>query len=138
MPVPMLCPATRSLITGAAGYIGSHVLLQLQARGEQAVAIDNFSTGYYGNNTGATRNLLDSCMHAGVRQLLFSSTAAVYGNPAGGICGEQLALAPVNPYGTSKLMSEWMLRDQAASSDFRYVSLRYFNGAGSDLQGRLG
>jgi UDP-glucose 4-epimerase len=69
---------------------------------------------------------------------VFSSTAAVYGNPAGGICDEELALAPVNPYGTSKLMSEWMLRDQAASSDFRYVSLRYFNVAGSDLQGRIG
>jgi UDP-glucose 4-epimerase len=177
------------LITGAAGYIGSHVLLQLQARGEQVVAIDNLSTGfrqavlsaplivgdigdrellaavlrehridtvmhfaantivpesvrdplkYYGNNTCATRNLLDSCVRAGVRQLVFSSSAAVYGNPVGGICDEQLALAPVNPYGTSKLMSEWMLRDQAASSDFRYVSLRYFNVAGSDLQGRIG
>jgi UDP-glucose 4-epimerase len=177
------------LITGAAGYIGSHVLLQLQSRGEQLVAIDNLGTGfrqavrtaplivgdvgdrelvaavlreheidtvmhfaantivpesvrdplkYYGNNTCATRNLLDSCMRAGVRQLVFSSTAAVYGIPAGGICDEQLPLAPVNPYGSSKLVSGWMLRDLAAASDFRYVSLRYFNVAGSDLQGRIG
>jgi UDP-glucose 4-epimerase len=64
--------------------------------------------------------------------------AAVYGNPAGGICDEELALALINPYGTSILMSEWMLRDQTASSDFRYVSLRHFNVAGSDLQGRIG
>jgi UDP-glucose 4-epimerase len=177
------------LITGAAGYIGSHALLQLQARGEQVVAIDNLYTGfrqavraaplivgdvgdpelvgrvlrehavdtvmhfaahtivpesvreplkYYGNNTCATRSLLETCIRHGVRQLVFSSTAAVYGIPAGGICDEDMALAPVNPYGTSKLMSEWILRDLAAASDFRYVSLRYFNVAGSDLQGRIG
>jgi UDP-glucose 4-epimerase len=93
---------------------------------------------YYGNNTCATRNLLDSCRRAGVRQLVFSSSAAVYGISAGGICDEDSALAPVNPYGTSKLMSEWMLRDLAAAGDFRYVSLRYFNVAGSDPLGRIG
>jgi len=182
-------PQKAILITGAAGYIGSHVLLQLQSRGEQVVAIDNLYTGfrqavraaplivgdvgdaelvgavlreheidtvmhfaantivpesvrdplkYYGNNTCATRSLLAACMRAGVHQLVFSSTAAVYGIPAGGICDEDMPLAPVNPYGTSKLASEWMLRDLAAAGDFRYVSLRYFNVAGSDLQGRIG
>lgn len=177
------------LITGAAGYIGSHVLLQLQERGEQVLALDNLYTGfaqalrtvplilgdvgdaqllasvlrehpidtvmhfaahtivpesvreplkYYGNNTCATRSLIDSCLRHGVRQLVFSSTAAVYGIPAGGMCDEAMTPCPVNPYGTSKLMSEWILRDVAAASDFRYVSLRYFNVAGSDPQGRIG
>ena len=176
------------LITGAAGYIGSHVVLQLQARGERVVAIDNLYSGfrqalcglplivgdvgdrdlvtgilreheidtvmhfaahtivpesvreplkYYGNNTCATRSLLDSCTRAGVRQLVFSSSAAVYGITAG-ICDEDTALAPVNPYGASKLMSERMLRDLATAGDFRYVSLRYFNVAGSDPLGRIG
>lgn len=177
------------LITGGAGYIGSHVLLQLQSRGERVVALDNLHTGfrqavpsaplivgdagdrdlvasvirehqidtvmhfaantivpesvreplrYYGNNSCATRNLLDTCMTQGVRQLVFSSTAAVYGIPAGGFADEDMPLAPVNPYGSSKLVSEWMLRDLAAVSDFRYVSLRYFNVAGSDPQCRIG
>jgi UDP-glucose 4-epimerase len=77
-------------------------------------------------------------MRQGVRQLVFSSTAAVYGTPPGGIADEAMQPAPVNPYGSSKLVSEWMLRDLAAVSDFRYVSLRYFNVAGSDPQGRIG
>ena len=77
-------------------------------------------------------------MHGGVRRFVFSSTAAVYGIPAGGVASEDMALAPINPYGTSKLMSEWILRDLAAVSDFRYVSLRYFNVAGSDPQCRIG
>ncbi|MGA8709057.1 MAG: UDP-glucose 4-epimerase GalE [Steroidobacteraceae bacterium] len=177
------------LITGGAGYIGSHLLLQLQERGERVVALDNLYTGfrqavrdaplivgdagdralvegvlrehevdtvmhfaantivpesvrdplkYYGNNTCATRSLLAACMQCGVRQLVFSSTAAVYGVPTTGICSEDMPLAPINPYGTSKLMSEWIMRDLAAVSDFRYVSLRYFNVAGSDPQGRIG
>jgi UDP-glucose 4-epimerase len=177
------------LVTGGAGYIGSHVLLQLQSRGERVVVIDDLSTGfrqavrtaplivsdigdralvaqvlrehdvdtvmhfaantivpesvrdplkYYGNNTCATRNLLEVCMRHGVRQLVFSSTAAVYGVPAGGIAREQMTLAPINPYGTSKLMSEWIMRDLADVSDFRYVALRYFNVAGSDPQQRIG
>lgn len=177
------------LVTGGAGYIGSHTLLKLLERGERAVALDNLYTGfrqavreaplvvgdvgdqalvgriirehdvdtvihfaantivpesvrdplkYYGNNTAATRNLLSACMEHGVHRLIFSSTAAVYGIPAGGVCTEDMLLAPVNPYGTSKLMSEWVLRDLAAVSDLRYVSLRYFNVAGSDPQCRIG
>jgi len=177
------------LVTGGAGYIGSHVVLQLRARGERVVIVDDLSTGfrqavrdtplvvgdvgdrallervlaehgvgtvmhfaaktivpesvreplkYYGNNTAATRNLLEACMQGGVRRFVFSSTAAVYGIPAGGVAREDMPLAPINPYGTSKLMSEWILRDLAAVSDFRYVSLRYFNVAGSDPEGRIG
>jgi UDP-glucose 4-epimerase len=93
---------------------------------------------YYANNTCATRNLLEACMQRGVRRFVFSSTAAVYGIPASGLASEDIQLAPINPYGTSKLMSEWILRDLAAVSDFRYVSLRYFNVAGSDPAGRIG
>jgi UDP-glucose 4-epimerase len=177
------------LVTGGAGYIGSHVLLQLRARGERTVVIDNLSTGfrqavidsplvvgdvgdrelvgrvirehevdtvmhfaantivpesvrdplkYYANNTCVLRNLLEVCMQTAVRQVVFSSTAAVYGTPDGGIARENMALAPINPYGTSKLMSEWILRDLAVASDLRYVSLRYFNVAGSDPEGRIG
>ena len=177
------------LITGGAGYIGSHVLLQLQSRGERVVVLDNLYSGfrqavraaplivgdvgdpqivarilgehdvdtvmhfaantivpesvrdplkYYGNNTCATRSLLETCMREGVRAFVFSSTAAVYGFPAGGVADEDTALAPINPYGTSKLMSEWLLRDLAAVSDFRYVCLRYFNVAGSDSLCRIG
>jgi UDP-glucose 4-epimerase len=177
------------LVTGGAGYIGSHVVLQLRSRGERVLVLDNLTTGfrqavgdtplvvgdvadrglvgrllaehqvgtvmhfaantivpesvrdplkYYGNNTCATRNLLESCMQGGVRQFVFSSTAAVYGIPASGLASEDMQLAPINPYGTSKLMSEWILRDLAAVSDFRYVSLRYFNVAGSDPAGRIG
>ena len=177
------------LVTGGAGYIGSHVLLQLQERGERVVALDNLYTGfrqavrdapfvlgdagdrallaevlrahevgtvmhfaantivpesvrdplkYYGNNTCATRSLLEACLQQGVRQLVFSSTAAVYGIPADGMADEDAVPAPINPYGTSKLMSEWILRDVAAVSDLRYVSLRYFNVAGSDRRSRIG
>jgi UDP-glucose 4-epimerase len=177
------------LVTGGAGYIGSHVVQQLRARGERVVVVDDLSTGfrqavtdsplvvgdmgdralitrvmnehqvdtvmhfaaktivpesvreplrYYANNTCMTRNLLDCCQQLGVRQFVFSSTAAVYGTPEGGVAREGSALQPINPYGTSKLMSEWILRDLAAVTDFRYVSLRYFNVAGSDTQCRIG
>lgn len=177
------------LVTGGAGYIGSHVVLQLRARGERVVVLDDLSTGfrqavldaplivgkvgdreqvlevlrshevdtvlhfaahtivpesvseplkYYGNNTCSTRNLLQSCLESGVRNFVFSSTAAVYGIPAGSFAAEDTPTAPINPYGTSKLMSEWMLRDVAAASPLRYVALRYFNVAGSDTSGRIG
>ena len=177
------------LVAGGAGYIGSHVVLQLRARGERVVVLDNLVTGfrqsvldapliignagdnellgrtiaehgvgavmhfaahtivpesvreplkYYGNNTCATRNLLAACHEGGVRQFVFSSTAAVYGMPAGGVAHEDGSLAPINAYGTSKLMSEWMLRDLAAVTDLRAVTLRYFNVAGSDPQCRIG
>ncbi len=93
---------------------------------------------YYANNTCATRTLLQCCAEAGVKHFIFSSTAAVYGIPPGGVAHEDTPVAPINPYGTSKLMSEWMLRDLAAITDLRYVTLRYFNVAGCDPQGRIG
>ena len=177
------------LVTGGAGYIGSHVVLQLRARGERVIVLDDLSRGfrqavldtpliigkvgdrekvlevlkshdvdtvmhfaaytivpesvteplkYYGNNTCSTRNLLECCLETGVRNFVFSSTAAVYGIPAGGVAAEDTSTAPINPYGTSKLMSEWMLRDVAAASALKYVALRYFNVAGSDTGGRIG
>jgi UDP-glucose 4-epimerase len=177
------------LVTGGAGYIGSHTALQLSSRGERVVVLDNLYTGfrqsvldlplvmgsvgdreivletlrkhsvdtvmhfaahtivpesvadplkYYGNNTCGTRALLQCCVEAGVKNFIFSSTAAVYGIPQGPYADESSPTAPINAYGTSKLMSEWMLRDVAASSPLRYVSLRYFNVAGCDSQGRIG
>jgi UDP-glucose 4-epimerase len=178
------------LVTGGAGYIGSHTVRQLVDRGERVVVLDNLSTGYrsavlgaplvvgntgdselvarvlaehsvdtvlhfaahtivpesvsdplkyYGNNTCATRSLLEQCARAGVRRFVFSSTAAVYGIPASGSADEDSPTVPINPYGLSKLMSEWMLRDlAAASSTLKYVALRYFNVAGSDPGGRIG
>jgi UDP-glucose 4-epimerase len=93
---------------------------------------------YYNNNTGNTLNLLKCCQEAGVDHVVFSSTAAVYGIPPAGRASETTPTAPINPYGTSKLMSEWMLRDLAAASDLNYVALRYFNVAGSDPEVRIG
>ncbi len=180
---------SKILVTGGAGYIGSHVVRQLGDAGESLVVLDNLSTGfeeavlhgelvvgdtgdrelvsdllrrhnvasvlhfaahtivpesvenplkYYRNNTCATRNLLECCRDAGVRHFIFSSTAAVYGEPEDALIDEGTPTAPINPYGTSKLMSEWMLRDLAAATDLRYVALRYFNVAGSDPEGRIG
>ena len=188
--MPRMASKSSILVTGGAGYIGSHTVRQLVERGERVVVLDNLSTGYrcavlgtplvvgdtgdrelvarvlrehgidtvlhfaahtivpesvsdplkyYRNNTCATRNLLEQCHAAGVRRFVFSSTAAVYGIPAGGRASEDSPTVPINPYGTSKLMSEWMLRDLAAASDtLRYVVLRYFNVAGSDPGGRIG
>jgi UDP-glucose 4-epimerase len=177
------------LVTGGAGYIGSHVALQLRARGERVVILDDLSRGfreavldtplivgkvgdratvlpllrshavdtvmhfaaytivpesvknplkYFGNNTCATRTLLECCLEAGVRHFVFSSTAAVYGTPDGGIAAESTATQPINAYGSSKLMSEWMLAAVARSSPLRYAALRYFNVAGADSSGRIG
>jgi UDP-glucose 4-epimerase len=177
------------LVTGGAGYIGSHVALQLRTRGEQVVVLDDLSRGfrqavldaplmvgkvgdrdtvlrvlrehgvdtvmhfaaytivpesvseplkYYGNNTCSTRTLLECCLAAQVRHFVFSSTAAVYGIPAGGIAAEDTPTAPINPYGTSKLMSEWMLASVAQAAPLTYAALRYFNVAGSDPGGRIG
>ncbi|MFO7286947.1 MAG: UDP-glucose 4-epimerase GalE [Gammaproteobacteria bacterium] len=177
------------LVTGGAGYIGSHVVRQLAEANENVVVLDNLSTGfrqavlhgelvvgdtgdaacldgifsrysidtvmhfaahtvvpesvanplkYYRNNTCASRVLIERAQQAGVRYFVFSSTAAVYGIPPGGIASEESPTVPINPYGSSKLMTEWMLRDVAAASPMRYVALRYFNVAGSDPQGRIG
>jgi UDP-glucose 4-epimerase len=93
---------------------------------------------YYGNNTCNTLGLLEACVRFEVKRFIFSSTAAVYGFPEGGSASEDTLLVPINPYGTSKLMSEWMLRDVAAAHGFQYVALRYFNVAGADPRARIG
>ena len=93
---------------------------------------------YYGNNTCSTRSLLQACFDNQVKHFVFSSTAAVYGMPEDGYASEESPTRPINAYGTSKLMSEWMLRDVAAVNPLRYVALRYFNVAGSDPGGRIG
>lgn len=177
------------LVTGGAGYIGSHTAKQLGNAGERIVTLDNLCTGfkqavlfgdlivgdtgdqelvsrilkeyevdtvmhfaahtivpesvenplkYYGNNTCNTRNLLACCAEAGVKNFVFSSTAAVYGIPEKGVAYEDAPTQPINAYGTSKLMSEMMLRDLSFASDMNYVALRYFNVAGCDLEGRIG
>ncbi|NID14855.1 UDP-glucose 4-epimerase GalE [Luteibacter yeojuensis] len=177
------------LVTGGAGYIGSHTVQQLVERGDRVVVIDNLSTGfreavrgasfvegnvgdielvsrvleahrvdavlhfaahtvvpesvsdplkYYGNNTGNTRNLLACCARAGIDKFIFSSTAAVYGSTEAGVADEDTPTRPINPYGTSKLMSETMLRDWCATGAMRHVILRYFNVAGCDPLGRIG
>lgn len=93
---------------------------------------------YYGNNTCNTLNLLKVCVKSGVERFIFSSTAAVYGMPESGIAAEESPTLPINPYGTSKLMSEWMLRDAAAAHGLSYAALRYFNVAGADPLARMG
>lgn len=177
------------LVTGGAGYIGSHTVRQLGEAGYDVVVYDNLTTGsaaavlsgelvmgdlsdieslqrlfarhrfdavlhfaasisvpesladplhYYANNTRNTLNLLRCCQTFGVNRLIFSSTAAVYGEPQENPVRESLPTAPINPYGCSKLMSERMIQDYGSAAGLNYVILRYFNVAGADLQGRIG
>lgn len=178
------------LVTGGAGYIGSHMVLALRDRGETPVVLDNLSTGfpwavpkgvelvvgdmgdaelvgrviadhgireiahfaakivvpelvtdplsYYGNNTAKSRTLIETAIRYGVGRMIFSSTAAVYGDVSGEPVDESVPTLPVSPYGRSKLMTEWMLADAAAAHALRFVALRYFNVAGADPQGRAG
>jgi UDP-glucose 4-epimerase len=186
------------LVTGGAGYIGSHTCRHLLDAGYRLVVVDNFYSGhrwavpqravlvegdvgdadlmletaqahrvdavihfaghivvpesvsnplkYYRNNTVASATLIQACVSAGISKFIYSSSAAVYGIPESLPVSEETPTAPINPYGTSKLMTEWMLRDLAASFDpasldtnaFRYVALRYFNVAGARLDGALG
>ena len=93
---------------------------------------------YWRNNAAATANLLHACAAADVRRFVFSSTAAVYGIPRAVPVDEDSPTVPINPYGASKLAAEWMLRDAAAAHGMRHVSLRYFNVAGADPDGRAG
>ena len=178
------------MVTGGAGYIGSHAVLACRQAGHRVVVLDNLSKGrrslvpegipfyhgdvgdpqllaqifsdhrvaavihfaadvvvpesvaaplvYYHNNTCKTRVLLQACVDHGITSFVFSSTAAVYGEPRQSPVTETAPTQPVNPYGTSKLMVEWMLRDTATAHDLRYIALRYFNVAGADPQGRTG
>ena len=177
------------LVTGGAGYIGSHVVNILGEMGKEIVILDNLSTGrkenvlfgkliigelsnhellehifennnielvihfagsiivpesvvnpilYYQNNTLNSLNLIKKCLDYKVNKFIFSSTAAIYGNPLFGIASEETQANPINPYGRSKLMTEWMLKDVSLAYDFNYVALRYFNVAGASNSGRIG
>jgi len=179
------------LVTGGAGYIGSHMVWELLDHGEEVVVLDNLTTGfrwavadrarfiqgdiadqqlvesiiaenkidtiihfagsvvvpesienplkYYDNNTGRSRALIQAAINCGVDKFIFSSTAAVYGPPENSDpVLENAILSPMSPYGSSKLMTEMMIRDTANAHDLRYVMLRYFNVAGADGAGRVG
>jgi UDP-glucose 4-epimerase len=149
------------LVTGGAGYIGSHMVHALVDAGDQARvaaliaehgvdAVIHFAAsivvpdsvrdplGYYRNNTANSRALIETAITEGVRHFIFSSTAAVYGNPARVPVREDDPAVPTSPYGSSKLMTETMLRDAGAAHGLRHVILRYFNVAGADPLGRTG
>ncbi len=178
------------LVTGGAGYIGSHMVLALVDAGEAVVVLDDLSTGfasavppgaplvvgdvgdedllartlgeygittiahfaarmvvpesvrdplgYYLSNTVKSRALIEAAVRGGVTHLIFSSTAAVYGDIDPTPVSEDQRPDPVSPYGRSKLMVEWMLEDTARASGLRYAALRYFNVAGADPAGRAG
>ena len=178
------------LVTGGAGYIGSHLVWELIDHGEKVIVLDRLSTGfewavapdatlivgdiadasllksllrdhsidsvihfagsvvvpesvavpleYYENNTCKTRALLQAIVEAGVRHVIFSSTAAVYGNQGQAPIAEDASTNPESPYGRSKLMTEWMLSDASAAHGFTFTALRYFNVAGADPRGRTG
>jgi UDP-glucose 4-epimerase len=132
------------------GDIGDHELVSNLIRTQAIDAIIHFAAkivvpesvtdplGYYLNNMVKSRALLAAAVAGQVKHIIFSSTAAVYGNPTVSPVPEDAALAPVSPYGTSKLMTEYMLRDTAAAHPLTYVALRYFNVAGADPWGRVG
>lgn len=177
------------LITGGAGYIGSHMVLACQDRGWPVVVLDNLSTGkkdairncplvvgdvgdrqcvesvlrdycvdavihfaasisvpesiekplaYYQNNTANTMTLLNACVNAGVREFIFSSTSAVYGQPESELINENTPCQPMNPYGWSKWMCEQILFDMQKTCDMRALALRYFNVVGADSLNRAG
>lgn len=178
------------LVTGGAGYIGSHMVHALRDAGERVVVLDNLSTGfrwalpadvpvyvgetgnaelvaailgahevqaivhfaasivvpdsvadplgYYRNNTANSRTLIEAAVRQGVKHIIFSSTAAVYGTPEQLPVSEDAPLNPESPYGTSKLMTEIMLRDASRAHPLSHVILRYFNVAGADPKGRTG
>src|SRR5262245_4699195 len=178
------------LVTGGAGYIGSHMVYALVDAGEPVVVLDNLSTGfdwaipkaaqlvvgetgdqalvsslikqhnieaiihfaasivvpesvaeplrYYRNNTVNSRALIECAVQGGVKYFVFSSTAAVYGEPDHSPVSEDDRLMPMSPYGSSKLMTEIMLRDASAAHGLKHVILRYFNVAGADPQARTG
>lgn len=178
------------LVTGGAGYIGSHMVYELLDAGEDVVVLDNLSTGfrwaipdrvplyegdtgdeelarsiiakhgvdaiihfaasivvpdsvadplgYYRNNTANSRTLIEAAVKGGVKHFIFSSTAAVYGNPKSVPVAEDAAPDPMSPYGSSKLMTEIILRDTAFAHPLKYAVLRYFNVAGADPQMRTG
>jgi UDP-glucose 4-epimerase len=181
---------TTTLVTGGAGYIGSHMVYALLDRGERVVVLDDLSTGvralvgeaatfvqgsvadqplvesliaghgidavvhfagaivvpesveqplrYYASNVVASRALIESCVNSGVRHFIFSSTATVYAVDAKQPLSESEPTVPISPYARSKLMTEWVLEDTSRAFDFRHISLRYFNVAGADPQGRTG
>ena len=124
----------------SAGLIAEHKIDAVAHFAAKIVVPDSITDplGYYLNNTSNARTLIETAIEGGVKNFIFSSTAAVYGETTSEPVSEDMPLAPISPYGRSKLMTEWILEDASRAYDFRYVALRYFNVAGADPQGRLG